>query len=422
MHSQIHAIALDPSKCVGCTNCLKKCPTEAIRVKNRHSLTIKDRCINCGQCIQVCPRHARFGITDDLNNIFSFPYRIALIDPILYGQFHESITPSQILRSITNLGFDSFFETSHGADIITEYTRNYIDSVPKGPIISSSCPTIVRLIQIHFPGLIDHILPIDSPVEISAHIARQRAMEEYGYKEEEVGVFYISPCPARIYSFQKPVGIKKTHISGTLSSKSIFLELSKNIDKSLDEHKDFYASGKGIGWARAGGQSQALAISEYLAVDGIQNVISVFEEIEYRKIHDLTFIECHACTNGCVGGSFNIENSFVSRNRIRKLAEAYFTNPVSNIEVNTEEFLLTEPLTPIQVTKLDEDLSEAIKKMQQIEKVLAALPNIDCGACGSPSCRALAEDVVMQTAKPEDCVVILKNNIQDSNSNKIKHD
>ncbi len=413
MHSQIHAIALDPSKCVGCTNCLKKCPTEAIRVKNRHSLTIKDRCINCGQCIQVCPRHARYGITDELSNIFNFPYRIALIDPILYGQFHESVTPSQILRSLTNLGFDSCFETSHGADIITEFTRSYLDSRPKGPIISSSCPTIVRLIQIHFPGLIDHILPIDSPVEISAHIARERAMEAHGLKEEEVGVFYISPCPARIYSFKKPVGIKKTHVSGTLSSKATFLEISKNVDKSTEPHEDFYPSGKGIGWARAGGQSQALAISEYLAVDGIQNVISVFEEIEYRKIHDLTFIECHACTNGCVGGSFNIENSFVARNRIRKLAEAYFDNEVTNIAVNTDEFLLTEPLTPIQVTKLDEDLSEAIKKMQQIEKVLAALPNIDCGACGSPSCRALAEDVVMQRAKFDDCVVLLKNRLQE---------
>jgi hypothetical protein len=329
----------------------------------------------------------------------------------LYGQFHESIKPSQILRSVLSLGFDDFFETSHGADIITDFTRNFIDSRQKGPIISSSCPTIVRLIQIHFPGLIDNILPIDSPVEISAHIARQKAIEAFGYEEEEVGVFYISPCPARIYSFQKPVGIKKTHVSGTLSSKSIFLELSKSIDKSPEVHKDFYASGKGIGWARAGGQSQALAISEYLAVDGIQNVISVFEEIEYRKIHDVTFIECHACTNGCVGGSFNIENSFVARNRIRKLAEEYYSNPVSNIAVNTDEFLLTEPLTPIKVAKLDEDLSEAIKKMQHIERVLATLPNIDCGACGSPSCRALAEDVVMNTAKLEDCVVILKNTL-----------
>ncbi|SCY03180.1 4Fe-4S binding protein [Alkaliphilus peptidifermentans] len=124
MHSLIHAIALDPSKCVGCTNCIKHCPTEAIRVKNGQSKIIKERCINCGQCIQVCPRHARFGITDDLKTINNFKYRIALIDPVLYGQFIEGITPSQIIRSILNMGFNDYFETSKGADIITEFTKN----------------------------------------------------------------------------------------------------------------------------------------------------------------------------------------------------------------------------------------------------------------------------------------------------------
>ncbi len=411
MHSKIHAIALDPSKCVGCTNCLKCCPTEAIRVKSGHSKIVKERCINCGQCIQVCPRRARYGLTDDLTAIHHYKYKIALVDPVLYGQFHERYTPSQILYGILKLGFDSFFEISQGADLITKLTRDFIPKATKFPIISSSCPTIVRLIQIRFPGLIDHILPLDSPVEISAHLARKEAMEQHGLSEEEIGVFYISPCPAKIYSFQKPVGIKKSRVSGTLSVKSIFLQISRNMDILRGENEDFYSSGKGIGWARSGGQSQALAIKEFLAVDGIQNVISVLEEIEYHKINDLTFVECHACTNGCVGGSLNIENSFVARNRIRRLVEQYAHSSVPFHEASFEEYKLTEPLMPIQVIKLDDDISQAIKKMEAIEKVLAKLPNIDCGACGSPSCRALAEDIVLGHAKDGDCIVILKNRL-----------
>lgn len=412
MHSKIHAIALDPSKCVGCTNCLKCCPTEAIRVKSGHSKIVKERCINCGQCIQACPRRARIGVTDELVAINNFKYSIALVDPVLYGQFHEIYTPSQILNSIRNLGFDDFFEITRGADLITEFTRDFIPQATKFPIISSSCPTIVRLIQIRFPSLIDHILPIDSPVEISAHLARRKAMAQFGYAENEIGVFYISPCPARIFSFQKPVGIKKSRISGTLSIKSVFLDISKNMEKPQDVNPDFYPSGKAIGWARSGGLSQSLAIQEFLAVDGIQNVISVLEEIEYHKINDLTFLECHACTNGCVGGSLNIENSFVARNRIRRLAEQYahIQPPLQN--ASAEEYRLTEPLKPIQVTKLDNDISMAIMKMEKIENVLATLPNIDCGACGSPSCRALAEDIVLGFAKEGDCIVILKNKMK----------
>ncbi|GAB6086987.1 [Fe-Fe] hydrogenase large subunit C-terminal domain-containing protein [Alkaliphilus crotonatoxidans] len=415
MHSKIHAIALDPSKCVGCTNCLKCCPTEAIRVKSGHSKIVKERCINCGQCIQACPRRARFGVTDDLSAIQHYQYKIALVDPVLYGQFHEIYSPSQILKGILKLGFDNIFEISQGADLITEFTRNFIAKSTKFPIISSSCPTIVRLIQIRFPELIDHILPFDSPVEISAHLARKDAMEQQDLNEEDIGVFYISPCPAKIYSFQKPVGIKKSRVTGTLSVKSVFLEISKTIEAAQGTISDFYSSGRGIGWARSGGQSQALAIKEFLAVDGIQNVISVLEEIEYHKINDLTFVECHACTNGCVGGSLNIENSFVARNRIRRLVEQYAQTAPRIHQASFEEYRLTEPLLPIQVIKLDEDISEAIKKMESIERVLATLPNIDCGACGSPSCRALAEDIVLGYAKADDCIVKLRHRLEKSN-------
>ncbi|KAB3534458.1 4Fe-4S dicluster domain-containing protein [Alkaliphilus pronyensis] len=415
MHSLIHAIALDPSKCVGCTNCIKHCPTEAIRVKNGQSRIIKERCINCGQCIQVCPRRARFGVTDSLNSIDNYKYKIALIDPVLYGQFIEGITPSQIIRSILSFGFDDFFETSRGADIITSFTKQLVNNGFKRPIISSACPTIVRLIQVRFPSLIEHILPIDSPVEISAHLAREKVKANHKLSDEEIGVFYITPCPARIFSFQKPVGIKKSHVNGTLSVRDVFLSVSKNLDKDKATHEEFYPSGKGIGWARTGGQSQALGLKEYLAVDGIQNVISVLEEIEYHKIRDLVFLECHACTNGCVGGSLTIENSFVSRNRIRKLVEDFFNYEAKAIESFTE-YQLTESLKPIQVSTLADNLSEAIKKMEQIEKVLPTLPNIDCGACGAPRCRSLAEDIVLGYAGIEDCIVLLKKHISEKDN------
>lgn len=410
MHSLIHAITLDPSKCVGCTNCIKKCPTEAIRVKNGQSYIIKERCINCGQCIQVCPRRARSAITDNLESIYKYPYRIALVDPVLYGQFHDNILPAQILNIIKELGFHDTFEISVAADLITDFTKEYIYKKDiKHPIISSSCPTIVRLIQIRYPSLIDHILPIDSPVEIAAYMARKKAMKSLGLNEEDIGVFYISPCPARVFSFQKPVGIRKSRISGTLSIKNIFLEISKNLQCVDKESNNFYPSGRGIGWARAGGQSQSLGIKEYLAVDGIENVISVLEEIEYQKINDLLFVECLACTNGCVGGSLTVENSFVTRNRIRRLAEAHYDFIASDFSVSSEQFMFTERILPIHVTSLDRDITKAIQKMEQIEHVLSTLPNIDCGACGSPCCRALAEDIVQGYAKKEDCIVIMKN-------------
>jgi len=40
------------------------------------------------------------------------------------------------------------------------------------------------------------------------------------------------------------------------------------------------------------------------------------------------------------------------------------------------------------------------------------LPGLDCGACGSPSCRALAEDIIRGTAFETDCVIMLRDRIK----------
>lgn len=406
MDSLIHSISIDPQKCIGCTTCMKRCPIEAIRVKNSKCLIIESRCINCGHCINVCPHNALSGITDDLNTIFKFPYRIALIDPVLYSQFDLVTDPIKIISVFKELGFDEVFEISNGADIITNFTKDYIKSSNSKPVISSSCPTVIRLIQLRFPELIDHILPIDSPVEISAYMARQKANKSTDFRCKEIGVFYISPCSARIYSFRNPVGTNHTNITATISISSLFIKISKLMD-SVKNTEKFYPSGKAIGWARVGGQSQAIETDEFLAVDGIENVISVLEEIENNKINDLLFLECQACTNGCVGGCLTIENSFVARNRIRKISQKHYDYKPKNITAHNQ-FLLNEPITPLNVLKLDKNLLKAITKMKQIEEVVKSLPNIDCGACGSPSCKALAEDIIQGYSQKSDCIVLLK--------------
>jgi len=46
---------IDEQKCVGCTLCKRKCPTEAIigEVKKCHVIDA-DKCIKCGECAAVC--------------------------------------------------------------------------------------------------------------------------------------------------------------------------------------------------------------------------------------------------------------------------------------------------------------------------------------------------------------------------------
>ena len=48
-------------------------------------------------------------------------------------------------------------------------------------------------------------------------------------------------------------------------------------------------------------------------------------------------------------------------------------------------------------------MAEAIRKLGRIDELTRALPGTDCGLCGAPTCRAMAEDVVLGRAVRRDC-------------------
>ena len=119
MDRYYHSVTLDKDKCVGCTNCLKRCPTEAIRVRGGRAHIIDERCIDCGECIRVCEHHAKIANTNPLSAINGFPYKIALPAPSLYGQFKNLRSISDVIEGLKMMGFDAVYEVARGADIVS---------------------------------------------------------------------------------------------------------------------------------------------------------------------------------------------------------------------------------------------------------------------------------------------------------------
>ncbi len=151
-------------------------------------------------------------------------------------------------------------------------------------------------------------------------------------------------------------------------------------------------------------------------MDGIENVIRVLEEIENNKLQDLVFFEGAACTGGCVGGPLTLENGYIARNSIRALMknsdlrhpdEVVKASYLTKYPLNT-----TQKITPNSVMKLDEEIAEAMRKMEQMEDIERSLPGYDCGSCGSPTCRTFAEDIVRGHANKMDCIHILKDQLK----------
>ncbi|MBR5155626.1 MAG: 4Fe-4S dicluster domain-containing protein [Clostridia bacterium] len=402
-----HSVTLDKDLCKGCTNCLKHCPTQAIRIQGGRAKILKERCIDCGECIRVCPYHAKKAVTDGFDMLKGYKYNVALVAPAFYGQFSRTEDIDTILTALIKLGFDDIFEVARGAQEITKKTNEMIDSGELlKPSISSACPAVVRLIAIKFPNLIGNIVPLKSPMEVSAAQARYEAIKKTGFKAEEIGIFFISPCAAKTTFIKGNYTVNKSDVDGVISIKDVCIKMSRHLQK-IEDVKNLRTAGKsGILWATSGGEAEATKTERFISVDGIHNVINVLEEIEDGKLLDIDYVEALACPGGCVGGPLTTENSFAARSKIQRICK-YIDDGNKPFD-SKQNFKWDQSIAYKPVMNLDPDINEAMRKMNLIEELYEQMPKIDCGSCGSPSCRAFAEDIVRGYAKETDCIFKLR--------------
>ena len=413
-----HSVRLDSSKCNGCTTCLRYCPTEAIRIKDGHAVINDERCIDCGECIRVCPHKAKKAVRGKLSMMDCFKYKIALPAPSLYGQFDNLDDVDYVLDGLLNLGFDDVFEVSAAAELVSAYTRVYLKTEGvKKPAISSACPVVLRLISLRFPSLSENIIHMLPPMEVAAKLARDKAKREHpDLKDEDIGVCFISPCPAKVSYVKNGFADYKSLVDVVVSISDIYFNLI-NAMKRKDINTMSHSGMIGIGWASSGGEATALFNDKYLAADGIDNVIKVLDQIENGNIPTLEFVELNACTGGCVGGVLTMQNPFIAQARLQSLRRYL---PVSRNFIDGEdsyipaEYFFNEMPVYNPISRLSDNMAESMRMMADIQKLKDSLPGIDCGACGAPNCRAFAEDVIKGTASVDSCVL---NRLKGDNEN-----
>ena len=413
MYTYEHSVLLDEGKCTGCTTCIKHCPTEAIRIHENRAVINPIRCIDCGECIRVCPHKAKKAVCGKLTDMDRFKWKIALPAPTLYGQFDNLDDIDYVLNGLINVGFDEVYEVAKAAELVSAYTRLYLktDGVQK-PAISSACPVVLRLIGLRFPSLSDHIIHMLPPMEIAAKLAREKALREHPeFSSDDIGICFISPCPAKASYVKCGFANYESQVDVVISISDIYFSLISEMRLGQDI-KPLIESGRiGIGWARSGGEATAIFNENYLAADGIDNVIKVLDQMENGNMPPLDFIELNACTGGCVGGVLTIQNPFIAKARLQSLRRYL---PVSQNVLTKDELsyipdlYLFDELPEYQpISRLSDNIAESMRMMADIQKLKNSLPGIDCGSCGAPTCRAFAEDVVKGIASLEDCLIRL---------------
>ena len=410
----IRSVRLRESACRGCINCIKNCPTQAIRVHNGKAHIIDKFCIDCGRCIRYCPHHAKIAVYDPLSVINNFKYAVALPAPSLYAQYNNLTSVDIVLNALLKLGFDDVYEVSAAAELVSEASREYIrEHMDEAPFISSACPSVIRLIRVKFPSLISRLLPIKAPVEVAAEIARARAVQKTGLKPEEIGIIFISPCPSKVSYAKAPLGIKKSSIDNVVAIKDIYPLLLPHMKHDESQLRPLSHSGRiGIGWSNAGGEVAGLLVENYLAADGIVNILRVLEQLEDEKLHGLTFVELNACDGGCAGGTLTVENAYIAATKTKRLTKY---QPVSRNHLSENPELQSiywaDDVEYEPVFRLGNTFKESLRMMSDVEKLTAMFPGLDCGSCGAPTCQTLAEDIVRGDATPNDCIYVLRSNI-----------
>ena len=414
-----HAIQILEDNCTGCTACVRVCPTEAIRVRDRKASIDPNRCVDCGNCVTACEFHAIIPASDPLDIIKKFKYKVAIISTSFFGQFTEDISYANAKQAVLQLGFDEVAEEAMVTEFMISMIREYIRANrDKRPILSSNCPTVVRLIQVKYPALLPNLFHQEAPMSILTRYLREKITTAMNLKDEELGIFLIVPCVAHVTAVHQPEGVYKHLQDGAFSTGMIYGKVREIIKQVQNNPQPIETYPRGLTWALSGVQAELVDTDDIraLSVNGIENVMDILSRVEDHYLDQYDYIVLRSCTNGCVGGCLNVENPFVAMSRIKKMIKEYIhseTHVEELEELYREGEFAVAPLAPRPIMELDKDIKKAIQKMKKINEFLTMLPGLNCSACGSPTCYALAEDIVLGKATLDDCVVLKRSHPKD---------
>ncbi len=214
---------IDREKCQGCLSCMRVCPTHAIRVKDAKAHYQPDRCIDCGSCLKACSRDAISATTTTVEDLSRFKFKVAVPSPVLFGQFPTGITPAQVVDGLLAFGFDEVWDYSIEINLVARAIQQYVEQwTGPTPLISVSCPVVVRLVQVLYPAMVNQLIPIQPAREIAGREAKRRFSARLGLREDQIAVIYITPCQAKTISILQPAEGVESNLDGAVGFPEVY--------------------------------------------------------------------------------------------------------------------------------------------------------------------------------------------------------
>jgi Na+-translocating ferredoxin:NAD+ oxidoreductase RNF subunit RnfB len=415
----IHSVKISKEACQGCVNCIKVCPTEAIRVIDGEINIIAELCIDCGECLRSCSRNKALGISeDDWNSIDIKPESPVIADPVFFTQFGHHGKPEELESILAGKGINVLVDDEEDAfDLSAFATAQLISRTPKAslPFISVYCPSVLRLIESRFPELLPRVLPVRTPIEMASELYKMRT------NGNDAPQTLLAPCPSKITMIHEPQGVERSPFTYGVTvrrvARGIMAEGGKQEDVKAGPKK---RNNRWIAWARRGGESRHVqAFSEkklaILSVSGMRNTLDLLQELELGRLRGVDFIECRVCDTGCVGGVGTADSRFLANLRLGNIETKWEITPKERARVeelySMDFWPISKEYQPRPGLPLSDNVADAMAKLQQMKEIYNGLPHIDCGSCGRPSCQAMAEEIVRGHGSVTDCIFKLREGI-----------
>lgn len=402
-------IRFKEANCKNCYKCIRNCPVKAIAFNNDQAEIAEEECMLCGNCLAVCPQNAK-SVRSDIDSVKGFINKkekvYASIAPSFIAAF-PGANERSIFAALKRLGFAHVEETAVGAVQVSKQYEKLLDNKTMKNIITTACPSIVLLVEKHYPELIDLLAPVVSPMIAHAKMLRKT----YGPR---IRVVFIGPC------ISKKEECKDSQNAGAVDAVISFEELKEWIEsEGISMQDDFSEEIKASKEKQTriypipGGILRTIdnSYKKYyrcISIDGVDQCISTLDAIKNDGLEGY-FIEMNSCSGGCIGGP-----------GMRHLKGGLLAAREKLID-----FVKRAPGTDMLITKVEDKINFSKKFFDRSHKlripteaVMQEILNsigkytkdkeLNCSACGYPTCRDKAVAVYNNKAQLQMCLPYMR--------------